>query len=390
MKTGDFMKKTVVNGERVPYEATIAELQEMLASGEMKDFTLACEALSRREEREAYEAMKQYIDHKDKYRRLYVLKTIFRHPCAARELIPWLEENIASGEKWFSENGLEVVAKFGVKINREFLLSAVEKYWQGNVSYSALGALEILEPTEENFRAFVTLFEKAAKSGQKEILAEILCKKYLPLRAEELFELFAVSDFAKVRITAARIGKKYGLDMEKLKFDENGHVRKIAEKGLGKLEFLRKYTGKYTVEFSKDLESAIIVNPYKDEYIEIDLDYGSGWEEYTVVFPGTHGHFDYCEDAEEYIDDYIGGRFCSVCCLHANGSRLMSTSMESAEITGLTYEKMREMLGYERFGCTNVAKIEIRGFSPENDYDVTFEEKDGKTLIKTLKVSESE
>ena len=301
------MKKEFVNGERVPHDAPMAKLKLMLASPVMKDFMLACDVLSGRKDREAYELLKKYINHKDKYRRLYVLKTIFGHHASA-ELIPWLEGNIASGEKWFSENGLEIVGEQGIKINREILLAAVEREIKYRYAYSPINALSSLDVNEENYLAILRIFEKAIGSYQKEYLTEILCEKYLPEKANELFELFAVSDFAKVRIIAARIGRKYGFDLEKLKYDKNGHVRKFAEKGLGELEFLRKYTGEYTVEFSKDLESAVIVNPYKDEHIEIDLDCGEDWQEYTVSFGDMHCHFDKSKEAEEYTDDIISGR----------------------------------------------------------------------------------
>ena len=134
------MEKRILEG------ASVFKLKMMLASDEMKNFTLACNELAAREEREAYEAMKRYVNHKDKYKRLYVLKKIFRHPCA-KELIPWLEENIASGEEYFSENGLKVVDELGIKINREILLSAIEKYLKGRTNWDGLSALDTLEPT---------------------------------------------------------------------------------------------------------------------------------------------------------------------------------------------------------------------------------------------------
>ena len=375
---GDVMEERILSG------LSIFKLKMMLASSEMKNFTLAVNELAKREEPEAYEAMKRYINHKDKYKRLYVLKKIFSHPCAA-ELIPWLEENIASGEEYFSENGLEVVAKFGLKIDRKLLLAAVEKYLQCGTGYDVLSALGTLEPTEENFRVMLVLFEKAVKSGQKEVLAEIICEKYLPEKADELFRLFAASDFAKIRVTAANIGKKYGFDLEKLKYDKNCHVRKIAEMNLGELEFLRKYTKDYKVEFSENMENAIIVNPHKDEHIEIDFDHGTDWEEYTVSFPGMHAHFDYSEDTEEYIDDILSGKECSVSYFYG-GEWRMSASMDSAEFAKLTYEEICEVLLNGEPEDPENAKIEIRGFSPENNYDVTFEEKNGKFFIIKQKV----
>ena len=374
------MRKEILNGERVPYDASLPKLKKMLDSGAMKDFMLACEVLSEREGHEAYELMKQYTNHKDKFRRLYVMKAIFKHP-ESSELIPWLEESIASGERYFCEISFEIVGELGIKINREILLSAVERELKDLYAYNPIKALSSLEASEENFLAILALFGKATGNYQKEYFAEILCEKYLPEKASELFALLAVSDFAKVRIIAARIGRKYGFDLEKLKYDENGHVRKIAEKGLGKLEFLRKYTGEYTVEFSKDLESAIIVNPYKDEHIEIDLDHGRDWQEYTVYFGDMHCHFDESEEAEEYIDNIISGKECSVCCLKSDGSWVKSTSVEGAEIENLTKEKLIEGFYEEWFDIPGAAKVIIRGFLPKYDCELLAEEKDGEVWI---------
>ena len=49
-------------------------------------------------------------------------------------------------------------------------------------------------------------------------------------KARELFDLFSNDDFSKVRLLAVRIGKKYCFDIETLKFDADGHVRKEATK----------------------------------------------------------------------------------------------------------------------------------------------------------------
>ena len=89
------MKKEMLNGTRIPYELSVEELNKMLSSPIMNDFSLACAALSYKNDVAAYEAMKNHINDKDKYRRLYILKTIFRHPNAV-ELVDFLESAILS------------------------------------------------------------------------------------------------------------------------------------------------------------------------------------------------------------------------------------------------------------------------------------------------------
>ena len=105
------MRKEILNGTLIPYDLPIEELKIMMSSSVMKDFSLACEALSYKSEPEAYQIMKSYIGTEDQYRRLYILKTIFRHSEAA-ELSDFLENAIASKDVLFVENGLTVVSEY--------------------------------------------------------------------------------------------------------------------------------------------------------------------------------------------------------------------------------------------------------------------------------------
>ena len=64
----------------------------------------------------------------------------------------------------------------------------------------------------------------------------------------------------------------------------------------------------------------------------------------------------------------------------------MSASMDSAEFAKLTYEEICEVLLNGEPEDPENAKIEITGFSPENNYDVTFGEKDEKIYLIKKKV----
>ncbi len=121
------MKKEMLNGDLIPYNLSAEELEVMMTSAVMKDFTIACEALSYKNDSEAYRIMKSYINDKDKYRRLYILKTIFRHSEAV-ELVDFLEEAITSDDFLFAENGLLVVSAYKIKVSDALLLSAVCKH----------------------------------------------------------------------------------------------------------------------------------------------------------------------------------------------------------------------------------------------------------------------
>ncbi|MBQ8259409.1 MAG: hypothetical protein IJY97_07580, partial [Clostridia bacterium] len=121
------MKKEYLNGAPIPYDKPIGELRELLFSPNMKNFSLACEALSYSEDAQAYELLKSFSDHKDKYRRLYVLKTVFRLPQAV-ELVYLLENALCSDDLSFLKAALDVIAEHKIKISESILRTSVSKH----------------------------------------------------------------------------------------------------------------------------------------------------------------------------------------------------------------------------------------------------------------------
>ena len=220
------MKKEMLNGTPVPYDLPIEDLKEMMASSLMKDFTLACEALSYKNDPEAYKIIKAYINDRDKYRRLFVLKTIFRYPEAV-ELVGYLENAIASDDFLFVSNGLMIAIEYGIKVSEPLLIAAAKKYC--DELYTALDALRLLTISESNFEEIKSVFTSCTKSAEKEISGRILCDGYLPQKAKELFELFRHDKFAKIRTIALEIGNKYDFDTGDFLSDIDGHIRKRAK-----------------------------------------------------------------------------------------------------------------------------------------------------------------
>ena len=217
------MKKEILSGKLIPYDLPTEELEVMMSSPIMKDFSLACEALSYKKEPEAYHIMKSHINSKDKYRRLYILKTIFRHPQAV-ELVDFLEDAITSDDFLFVENGLMMISDYRIQVSEPLLIAAVLKYC--NELYTAVGALKTLKINEHNFEEITKIFTSCTKCAQKEIFGEILCDGYLPQKATELFGLFKKDAFAKIRLLALEIGKNYGFDTSDFLSDPDGHIRK--------------------------------------------------------------------------------------------------------------------------------------------------------------------
>lgn len=220
------MRKKILNGAPIPYGASIEELKMCLSSPSMKDFSLACEALSHSNHPEAYAAMKAYINDEDKYRRLYILKTIFRHP-QATELANRLEESLAAEDVLFVRTALIVIATHNIKVSDALLLSTVAHNLPELCT--ELQALHALTPSEENYLRLTGLFNKAITCSQKEYIGEVLSSQYLPAKASDLFELFRQDPFAKIRILSLNLGKKYDFDISDFLHDSDGHVRKMAE-----------------------------------------------------------------------------------------------------------------------------------------------------------------
>lgn len=216
------MRTLLLNGTDIPYDLPIEKLNAMLSSSDMKEFSLACEALSYNSDDVAYQLMKSHINDKDKYRRLYILKTIFRHP-QATELIDYLERSISSVDFLFVENGLLVVKEHKIKVSSTLLLSAVKKHL--SKLSASLGALSIIEPSLDNYKELLTLFEAAKKCVQKEILAEVLIDKFVQIKSRELFTLFSKNSFAKIRLLSIKIAMDYEYDLSIFSEDADGHIR---------------------------------------------------------------------------------------------------------------------------------------------------------------------
>lgn len=223
--------KQIINGRPVPYNLTKEKLFELLSSKNMSDFTLACEALSYFDTEEACDKLGNYFFCKDKYRRLCVLKVIFRNPYAAK-YTQELEKAICSDDILFVDNGLLVANDFNINISENIIIAAVNKHFDH--LKNSLRALDLLSEGEKNYNTLINFFSRCDTSLKQEIVADILCDKYISTKANELFEVFSVSANPKIRKRSVEIGKENGFDVTMFENDVNGHVRyatKASHKG---------------------------------------------------------------------------------------------------------------------------------------------------------------
>lgn len=373
------MKKEILNGTRIPYELSIEELRKMLSSPDMKDFSLACEALSYKNDDAAYEAMKYCINDKDKYRRLYILKTIFRHSNAA-ELVDFLENAITSDDFLFVENGLIVISEYKIKVSDSLLLSVIDKHLPK--IYTAMRSLTTLEACEDNYTKLVSLFTRAEQCSQKEFVGDILVNKYLPSKSKELFELFSRDKFAKIRLLAIKIAKEYSYDLLIFLSDMDSHVRNLAMKSLENLSFLASYISKYRVDISDDLESAIIYNPNSEDHLYIEYDKTDEFSPYMLSFSFQHVHLTDEERAKEWINAILNEDIFSIE-YFSGEERLFGGEISAQELNELSYNFLEQDTGY--YGITKLFQIvdhfKIRGWSKKNDFDGYFVKKDNTVQI---------
>ena len=195
------------NGFPIPYHLSIAQLAIMCNSNKMPDFAVACEALTQQKNHAAYEILKSHIHDKDKYRRLYVLKKIFRMPYAS-ELAEEVENAVMSDDVLFVSTGLSIAYKYNIPLPENAIKSAIDKHY--NNLYDEHKILNLLSVNENNYSFLCNLLCKAAGSIQQEIAAEVLFKNYQSIHAPDLFVIFSQSKNPKVRRFAVLLGREFG------------------------------------------------------------------------------------------------------------------------------------------------------------------------------------
>jgi hypothetical protein len=213
--------KNSINGRPVPYGFPKEELFSLLSSESMSDFVVACEALSVLPDEDVCDRLGAYLTSPDKYRRLAVLKVIFRNPAAVKYL-PALEEAILSEDPLFAENGLRAAYEHRLPVAESTILAAHRLV----IWYPY--ALDLLAVSEGNYRALTRIFSRCVPGLQTGVVAEILARKYADIHARELFELFSASRDHEVRRMAALLGLRFGFDLTALQNDPDGHVRHTA------------------------------------------------------------------------------------------------------------------------------------------------------------------
>lgn len=216
-------RKELLNGEPLPYDAPLSELEDMLRDKEMQRYCLACEALSWRTDEESFRLLAEQLDVADRWRRLYAFRVIYRSPHAAG-LASLAVRQLLSDDPSFVLAALEIIEEHGLPCPEAAMKAAVAEHYE--LLHDQGKLLFRLESTGENYRYLTELFHREGPCLRQEIVADILLDHYEDSRPAELYALLAGSRYASQRVKAAQLAKRRGLDPSALREDPDGHVRK--------------------------------------------------------------------------------------------------------------------------------------------------------------------
>ena len=216
-------KKQLVNGEPIPYDAPLPELEDMLRDKQMKRYCLACEALSWREDEVSFRLLAAQLDVADRWRRLYAFRVIFRSPHSV-SLSSYAVRQLLSDDPSFVLAALEIIEEHRLPCPEQAMKAAVAEHYE--LLHDQGKLLFRLEASGENYRYLTDLFHREGPCIRQEIVADILLDHYEDSRPAELYALLAGSGYARQRAKAALLAKRRGLDLSALREDTDGHVRK--------------------------------------------------------------------------------------------------------------------------------------------------------------------
>ncbi len=101
-------------------ELSLTELKNLLQNRDMPTFCKACDALCAKGNYTAFSILKEHLNDKDIYKRLYTFKAIFRTPYA-KEITDRLEAALLGNEKWFYDNAFNILINQDISVNEDIL-----------------------------------------------------------------------------------------------------------------------------------------------------------------------------------------------------------------------------------------------------------------------------
>lgn len=218
----------LVNGQTVPENLSVQQIESMMLSQDMQTFALACEALRLTGTQDAYTLLKMYIHSTDPYRRRYVLSVIFDFPQAS-ELTAELEAAMKSGTPFLVTTALEQLRAGKAWASEEAILSCFERK-HNHLDGSFYSVLSRIQKSPDHCQRILELYSGSRNSSTKIALAECLLAFADVRNYESLYTLFRNDPAPHIRILACRLAKDYQREdwLSSFYTDPDGHIRKLA------------------------------------------------------------------------------------------------------------------------------------------------------------------
>ena len=218
----------MINGQIVPENLTLSELEGMMESSNMQTFAMACEVLRLANTQEAYELLKKYLYVSDRYKRRCVLAVIYDYNNAS-ELVSELVQALNSEELFLVTTALDNIIQGKIHVADEQVLACIGRN-HGKLNSSYYYVLTCIERTEENIDRILNLYRTCKEDSVRTVIAESLYSFCNPNNYLRLFNLFKNDSVAHIRMVACRIAidRDRGDLLQNFKQDKDGHIRKLA------------------------------------------------------------------------------------------------------------------------------------------------------------------
>ncbi len=225
------MRKSNINGHEIPYNLSITELNELVSSSNMVSFMLGCEALSQKDDIEAFNILFRCLSKEDKYKRRYALEAISHH--AYKERLTEILEKSLSDDILIIKTALCIIYQERIRVSKEKVFNVFRIKGDELDHYHFWSILVVA--TQNDFDEGLALLKKyKSKESVEHVLVEVLFNITADENWVELYDLIKDHKKPQIRMAACRLFVKYNNLAELTKFieDQDGHIRKFVQKFL--------------------------------------------------------------------------------------------------------------------------------------------------------------
>lgn len=230
-------KPSQVNGIPVPYTAGVDELREIIESKSDERWA-AFVALGYCEEEEALETLLEYAGSRDWSIRRAAAEALSTHPCIERSLTV-LRSLLSDESEYVVRTACEALASIQDHHSRGLILELIRSK-DSSTRAVALRALQVIWG-DEAFSLVLDLFDHDPEEEVRREAGWSLRAAANPSNWMQLFERFVGDRMHHHRVWACELAEEFGdksivARLRPLCQDEDGHVRKAADRALKRLQ----------------------------------------------------------------------------------------------------------------------------------------------------------